>query len=389
MASKHPHNQPVTTNSPLYKYAALGLGITIFCFLVYYFRTIVSYVLIAWVFSMLGQPVMKFFRQVRYKKAHIGPSMAAAIVIVLYSCFFILLGWIFIPPILEQAHNVSNIDYTAIAKTVEGPMANFTSRLQEFGLLEPGESLVVKVQHSIKNWIDPQRLGIYLESIVSFAGHLFVLVGSVVFIAFFFLKEEGMFVNFLATLVPQRFDHHIRETVDDCSLLLTRYFSGILIQIIVLSIFIGTILTVFGVKSAILIAVILSILNIIPYVGFYLGAALGLFMTMSANLDLDFYTQIVPILIKVGSIFFAAHLLDSFFLQPFIFSKRVLAHPLEIFLIILVGAQLGGIFGMLIAIPAYTVLRVLAKTFFNEYRFVQKLTDKLDEIDEYENRSHG
>lgn len=383
----HKHTKPdinITKSSSSYKYVALGLGITIFCFLVYYFRTIVGYVLIAWVFSMLGQPLMKFFRQVRYKKAHIGPSMAAAIVILLFSCFFVLLGWIFIPPLLEQAHNISNIDYNGIAKTFEQPLANINIRLQEFGLLEPGESLIIKLQQSVKNWFDPQKLGIYLESIISFAGHLFIMIGSVIFIAFFFLKEEGMFVNFLVTLVPQRFDIHIRETVDDCSLLLTRYFSGILIQIIVLSIFIGMILTIMGVKSAILIAVILSILNIIPYVGFYIGATIGLFMTVSSNLDLEFYTQLTPILIKVGIVFLIAHLLDSFFLQPFIFSKRVLAHPLEIFLVILVGAQVGGIFGMLIAIPTYTVLRVLAKTFLSEYRFVQKLTDKLDEIDEVE-----
>jgi len=383
----HKHTKPdinITKTSSSYKYVALGLGITIFCFLVYYFRTIVGYVLIAWVFSMLGQPLMKFFRQVRYKKAHIGPSMAAAIVILLFSCFFVLLGWIFIPPLLEQAHNISNIDYNGIAKTFEQPLANINIRLQEFGLLEPGESLIIKLQQSVKNWFDPQKLGIYLESIISFAGHLFIMIGSVVFIAFFFLKEEGMFVNFLVTLVPQRFDIHIRETVDDCSLLLTRYFSGILIQIIVLSIFIGMILTIMGVKSAILIAVILSILNIIPYVGFYIGATIGLFMTVSSNLDMEFYTQLTPILIKVGVVFLIAHLLDSFFLQPFIFSKRVLAHPLEIFLVILVGAQVGGIFGMLIAIPTYTVLRVLAKTFLSEYRFVQKLTDKLDEIDEIE-----
>ena len=385
MSSKHSKPQPnIVTSSPIYKYAALFVGISVFCLLVYYFRTIVSYVLIAWVFSMLGQPVMKFFRQVRYKKAHIGPSMAATIVILLYSCFFILLGWIFIPPLLEQAHNISNIDYNAIAKTFDQPLANINARLQEVGLLDSGESLIIKLQQSAKNWFDPQRLGIYLESIVSFAGHLFILVGSVVFIAFFFLKEEGMFVNFLVTLVPQRFEIHIRETVDDCSLLLTRYFSGILIQIIVLSIFIGLVLTLMGVKSAILIAVILSILNIIPYVGFYLGATIGLFMTVSSNLEMEFYSQLTPILIKVGVVFLVAHLLDSFFLQPFIFSKRVLAHPLEIFLIILVGAQVGGIFGMLIAIPTYTVLRVLAKTFLSEYRFVQKLTDKLDEIDEIE-----
>jgi predicted PurR-regulated permease PerM len=66
--------------------------------------------------------------------------------------------------------------------------------------------------------------------------------------------------------------------------------------------------------------------------------------------------------------------------QPLIFSNRVLAHPLEIFLVTLIGAKLGGITGMVLAIPAYTVLRVIARAFFNQFRFVQKMTDSLEEV---------
>jgi predicted PurR-regulated permease PerM len=67
-------------------------------------------------------------------------------------------------------------------------------------------------------------------------------------------------------------------------------------------------------------------------------------------------------------------LLDNFILQPNIFSKSVKAHPLEIFIVVLMGAKIGGILGMVVAIPIYTVLRVLAKVFLSEFKVVQSIT---------------
>jgi len=67
-------------------------------------------------------------------------------------------------------------------------------------------------------------------------------------------------------------------------------------------------------------------------------------------------------------------LLDNFILQPNIFSKSVKAHPLEIFIVVLMGAKIGGIIGMVVAIPIYTVLRVLAKVFLSEFKVVQSIT---------------
>ena len=64
-------------------------------------------------------------------------------------------------------------------------------------------------------------------------------------------------------------------------------------------------------------------------------------------------------------------------LQPTIYSERVKAHPLEVFLVILVAGYMAGVLGMLLAIPSYTVLRVLAKEFFSEFSLVKKLTQNI------------
>jgi len=119
---------------------------------------------------------------------------------------------------------------------------------------------------------------------------------------------------------------------------------------------------------------------VIPYIGPLLGAIFAVFITISSNLDLEFYNEMLPLLIKVVVIFASMQLIDNIILQPLIFSRSVLAHPLEIFLIILMGAQLYGIVGMVLAIPAYTVIRVIAKEFLNKFKIVQKLTGKMKEV---------
>jgi predicted PurR-regulated permease PerM len=118
-------------------------------------------------------------------------------------------------------------------------------------------------------------------------------------------------------------------------------------------------------------------MNIIPYLGPFIGATFGVIIVVSANLDVSFYQVLLPKILKLLAVFASMQLLDNFILQPNIFSKSVKAHPLEIFIIVLVGAKIGGVVGMILAIPAYTVLRVLAKVFLSEFKVVQRITQNL------------
>lgn len=73
-----------------------------------------------------------------------------------------------------------------------------------------------------------------------------------------------------------------------------------------------------------------------------------------------------------------------FFIQPYIFSKRVKAHPIEIFLVILIAGTIAGIAGMIIAVPVYTIARIVAKEFLSNHQFVKRLTDDLDKVSDPE-----
>lgn len=215
-------------------------------------------------------------------------------------------------------------------------------------------------------------------SIISLAGNLLIGIFSIIFITFFFLRDNDILTNFIVLILPNIYEARIREAVEDITEMLSRYFTGILIQISLITIFVSIGLSILGVKNALLIAIFAALINVIPYLGPLIGAAFGVLITISSNLDLSFYSEMLPLIGKVVFVFGCMQMLDNFLLQPFIFSNSVKAHPLEIFLIILVGAQLAGIPGMILAIPTYTVVRVIAKIFLSKYRLVKKITEKMD-----------
>ena len=82
---------------------------------------------------------------------------------------------------------------------------------------------------------------------------------------------------------------------------------------------------------------------------------------------------------KIVIILIGTNLLDAMIIQPTIFSNTVKAHPLEIFLVVLMAAAIGGVIGMIVAIPTYTLLRIIAKEFLSHLKFFKKLTENIPE----------
>ena len=182
----------------------------------------------------------------------------------------------------------------------------------------------------------------------------------------------------IKSLAPEKYGDQIIHAIDSVSTMLSRYFAGILIQITIITVFVSIGLSVFGIKNALLIGFFAALINVIPYLGPLLGATFAVFITISSNLDLDFVADVLPMLTRVAIVFAAMQMLDNFLLQPYIFSNSIMAHPLEVFIVIMIGNSIDGPVGMILAIPTYTVLRVMAKTFLKEWRLVQKITGSME-----------
>ncbi|MBK6824468.1 MAG: AI-2E family transporter [Saprospiraceae bacterium] len=343
-----------------------------------YFSEVVSYVLISWVISMIGEPIMNFLL-VKFKllKFSFGKSVCALFTIFLI--FFIVGGvlYLFIPIVIQQAVVLSKVDFNSISSALQEPIEKVNTWLRSLGL-EPGASAADQVKGLVGEYFDPAHISAFFGTLLGQAGNILIGVFSIIFISFFFLKERGLFTKMVLALVPTGTESKVRDVIQDISALLTKYFGGIVLQMAILMVLISSLLGLIGIKNAMLIAFFYGIMNIIPYLGPLIGAAFGCLLTISSSLEMDFYQQTIPLLIKVLLVFSIVKLLDDFIVQPYIFSKRVQAHPLEIFLVIMIGARINGIFGMILAIPTYTIFRVIAKVFLSEIKLVRKITEDLE-----------
>ena len=417
----------------------IGIGIIIVLGIAYLLSDIVAYILIAWILSLLGAPFMRFYGKIlKIGKYQAGKSFRAILTILTFGLFIFLFSRMVIPPVIQQAQNLAGVDYNKVIKSLEEPANDLSKWLGKHGIkvdfleqkdtiatvpkteqkdlirsevaIEPvitprGDTLaqtnikldihieqekpiqtvekplssLENLQKKVLTFLNPSRLPNLFGSLISFASDLLIGILSVLFITFFFLKDQGLFVNFVKTIVPKGTENQSGAALENITKLLSRYFGGIAIQMSIITIFISTVLTILGVKNALLIGFFAAFINIIPFLGPLIGAAFGAIIVISSNLDAPFYTETLPLLFKVLGTFAAMQMLDNFVLQPVIFSKSVQAHPLEIFIIILVGGKIGGVVGMILAIPTYTIFRVIAKEFWSGYKIVQRITKNMGE----------
>ncbi len=366
------------------KYIVGGIVLLLVFFLIRYFSEVVSYILISWVISMAGDPIQKIFLfRFKLMRFEIGKSAAALSTIIIIFTVIGFVLWFFVPIVIQQAVILSKVDFHSISLALQEPIDKVNAWLRSLGL-EPGPSASEQIKSLVGNYFDPAKLSGFFGELLSQAGHLIIALFSIIFISFFFLKERNLFKQMIVAAVPTQHVKKVRRVIEVVSNLLTKYFGGIILQMFILGILITAGLTFIGVKNALLIAAFYAVMNIIPYLGPVIGAVFGCLLTISSNINMSFYSFIAPLLAKVLFVFLIVKILDDFIIQPYIFSKRVQAHPLEIFLVIMIGARVNGILGMVLAIPTYTIFRVIAKEFLSEFKIVRKITEDLEHKQESE-----
>ncbi|MFN8921320.1 MAG: AI-2E family transporter, partial [Sphingobacteriia bacterium] len=212
-----------------------------------------------------------------------------------------------------------------------------------------------------------------LIALVEDIGSTLIGIFSIGFMAFFFLKEPGTLGRIFITLVPSVFDQRMEEALVKLKTQLRRYFLGLLGQTAIFTTLLTSSLYLLGFRDALLIGLIGGILNLIPYLGPMIGGAFGVLLFVAGNITMPFPFLQEGILILIA-VFLGCQAVDNLFVSTLIFSNTLKTHPLEIFVVSLVAGILGGVVGMVIAIPCYTAVRVFLKEFMPENRFVKALS---------------
>jgi predicted PurR-regulated permease PerM len=341
-------------------------GLCLLAWLLYQLKTLLIYMLIAGIISLIGRPINRFL-MLRLKMRAV---LATSISILLLLGLLISLFSLFVPLLLQQGENLSLLDVDLLKVNIETLVEEITVYFQLDNSFWEQQFSVDNLFQNVNFGLLPELLNQTLELLGGFTIGLF----SVVFILFFFLKDSHLQERIILALVNDKVSTRVEKSIDKTKGLLSRYFLGLLLQISILLLIYSVVLMVFDVENAFIIAFLCALLNLIPYLGPIIGAVLMTLLTMSSFIGEDFSTVILPKTIYVMIGFLVGQLVDNFFSQPFIFSSSVKSHPLEIFIVILASGTLLGPVGMIIAIPLYTTLKVIAQEFLAENKIVKSLT---------------
>jgi predicted PurR-regulated permease PerM len=338
-------------------------------YLIYLVQNVIFYLVSALILTLIGNPIMNFLKK-RLKFKHILATIATLSLFVLSIAGLILM---FIPLITTQGQNLS------LLKTVE---------IEEDFLKLTNQTLLFLQSHNVDtaqmikeanfgSKINLNFIPNFLNSILGTISNLGIGLASVFFITFFFLKDKLIFVSGAKKLIQDSHEEQILNSVHKINNLLSRYFIGLLLQLFIVFILYVIVLFIFDIPNLLIIAFLCAVLNIVPYIGPLIASALAAVLTLLSNLGSDFQTVMLPTTIYVLIGFWIIQVIDNNLSQPLIFSKSVSSHPLEIFLVILIAGFLTGILGMVIAVPFYTILKVIGKEFFPENEAIQLLTKNI------------
>lgn len=367
----------------LARYILWAAAVVIIAALCWYFKSVLIYIITAFVVSLLGRPIMKLLRKIRIKGKSAPDWLLAIISLVLI--LGIILGIItqVIPVVSSIIQSVTSNLQTASFNTSE--IARWMDKLNIW-LIDrfPTIGRDFKLQDALIGWLkdafDMSSVTTVVGSVASALGSFAIGLFCIVFIGFFFIKDDRLFRKIIGALVPDKVEADAIEAVGDIEHLLTRYFSGLLIEVLGVATlnFLGLwLFAKVGFYPAMGIAFMTGMLNVIPYVGPWIGAAigtiLGLILKFSSAAALGTLPNFWLILVTLLAVFVFTQMVDNFLFQPIIYSKSIKSSPLEIFIVLLMAGHVGGIFGMLVAIPSYTVIRVIAARFLKGVKPVRRL----------------
>ncbi len=361
----------------LARYIIGAVATAVVVFLIWYFSNIVGYILVSAVLAVMGHPLMTILNRVQIGKFSMPKWLQALITLLVILGASVLFFALFIPLITSKLSLLSQVDFSEITMIFQEPLDKFQKFLQQYFSLETsGMEINAMVEKQLSSMVDVGRINNFFSSIVTIVIDAGIALFSIIFITFFFLKEDNLFTSMVLGAFPAKYEGNIERALKSITYLLSRYFVGIVAESIIMMLIISLGLLCFGfsISEAFFVGLIVGVLNVIPYAGPFMGTIISLclgIISPIAGMGIGGTLCVIAGAVAVSTA------IDNFILQPVIYSSRVKAHPLEIFIVILMSGYVAGIVGMLLAIPSYTVIRVFAKEFFSQFSLVRRLTDKI------------
>jgi putative permease len=327
-------------NRPFVKVAIL-LGVIIICFwIASYFSGLVLTLIISVLSAFLMRPVVKFFEF----RLGLRRSVSIAVVFLLASSATVIALIELIPLFTNTVRSM----YDAFK------VFDFDSKLTEVArgltahtpFIKP-EDLVKKAHLALEAGL--QMLGDSLGTMAGFAVNLAI----VPFITYFVLAQGDIAMKHLIERVPNKYFEMVLNVLHKIGRDLVGYLKGWILDSAIIGLLSIVGLTILGVQYSVLIGTLAGVANLIPYLGPVVGATLAILVSLTQVGDFRTLGAIVVMTLII-------RVIDDTIVQPTCFAKSIDMHPLMVILVLIIGHELLGIAGLVLAIPLATILKATA-----------------------------
>ncbi len=355
----------------LYQKHKLFFIILIICiigFLAWYFSQIIICIIIAGVISIIGYPLIDFFDRIHYKKLRSPHVLNVFLTLIIILAVVLGLLSFFIPLVVEETSMVTSIDWQKLLDYYRPQIQWLQHTLVHYGIIKKNATFESLLKDNLAHYIDLSFFSNILSGTISFAGTLTFYVFTILFLSFFFLLDVMMLPRVILMLVPLKYVDQTKSVMLKSKKLLTRYFTGMFIDLILMIASYSISLSIVGVKGALVIAFVAGIVNIIPYIGPLIAVVTGIVLGVTGVVSDGYYGAIGSTMLGVLIAMSVVILLDNILYSPIIQGKSLKVHPVEIFLVIIAAGSTGGILAMIIAVPSYAFIRIVGEEFFSQFR---------------------
>ena len=315
---------------------------------VWYFAGLFIYLVVGSLLAYILSPLVD-----RIQSTGLTRTASIGVMFVLVTAVFGVLLTFIVPFLTQQVRDLSQL---VSVEAATNAAAFVESWIRQFVPIEAGriEETIRETARALAegDLVEGERVADTLGSLVSVFTNIAYAVVIIPFITFFVLKDGVELRRNMMQLVPNRYFEITLAVIAKAEASLSRYARALLLQCLSVAAVASVMLWLVGLENALAIGIFVGVANMIPYFGPFFGFLIGTVVGIAQTGDLS----LIP---GVAIAMVITQLSDNIFFQPLIFSRAAKTHPLVILFVVLIGAQLAGLIGMLIAIPLTTIVRVI------------------------------
>lgn len=349
----------------IFSLIALSLiGVTIFIFskvsfvfhpLVVILSTVAPPVILAFVVYYLLNPVVNLLEKIRIKRLW-------GIIIIILSIIGVITGLVFLViPSVEKQVNDLIVEIPQYISQLAGDIESLVSNSFLESYYEEGSNWVSNALSDLPNLIQSYTGGVYegVANLASTLTHVLVALFTFPFVLFFLLKGGETFKNYFLHILPPKFRKDAEHILENMDSQVGAYIQGQIIVATCIGILLYIGYLIIGLDFAITLAVIAALTSVVPYIGPIIAVSPAIIIAL---VDSPF------MLLKLAMVWAVVQFLEGHFISPNVMGRTMKIHPLTIIFVLLIGGNLFGIFGIILGIPGYAIVKVIVKFIFDKFR---------------------